>query len=149
MFVLGVLTLVLCSLVVLGGFVVWLVSRILSGVSSAGGWSALATAYTAGFEPSGQRFERQTLMVGSVQYRRCVTVVVADAGLYLAARLGFTSQPALLLPWADLHPRGSTSLYWQAAERLDIGEPACGTLTIFSPLYASVAARLPGAARVS
>jgi hypothetical protein len=142
MFVLGVLTLVLCSLVVLGGLIVWLVSRILSGVSRAGGWSALTTAYTAGLEPQGQRLERQTLMVGSVQYRRCVTVVVADAGLYLAARLGFTSQPPLLLPWSDLHPRGSTSLYWQAAELVDVGEPVRGTLTVFSPLYAAISARM-------
>jgi hypothetical protein len=67
------------------------------------GWRALARRYRAAKQRCGTRFPMQSGRVGAVNYRRCLTVGVSDAGLYLAVlfylRIG---HPPLLIPWSDL-----------------------------------------------
>ena len=46
-------------------------------------WNALAQRYGAIMEPEGRKLMRQTIKVGAVRWRLCVTVVLSPQGMYL------------------------------------------------------------------
>jgi len=105
----------------------------------AGDWRKLAPRYPAPGEPPGTRAAGQTLSVGSVQYKRCMTTVVSEQGLYLtrSAALGFLlpKHPALLIPWGEFRTAEPRMLYWRKAVRLGIGEPRVGSITVFREFF--------------
>lgn len=115
----------------------------------AGDWAKLAARYPAAGEPPGTRAGGQTLSVGAVQYKRCMTTVVSEQGLYLArsAALGFLlpKHPALLLPWGEFRSAEPRMLYWRKAVRLGVGEPRVGSITVFREFFDLLRPRLdPG-----
>jgi hypothetical protein len=146
----------------LGFLLVWLVLRRVlggafkqpfaevAGVLTSGfgaSWQKLAEAYASGRQlPAGAR-QRQTVKVGAVMHKRCVTIGADQTGLYLAltgmGRL-VSNQPPLSIPWAELSVAGSETLFWQHATVLSVGRPSKGTITLLPDLYAMVKPWLSG-----
>jgi hypothetical protein len=107
---------------------------------AADGWGALAEAYATSKDTPAGAWTAQTLVVGRILYRNCVTVGAEDAGLYM--RLGFPltllRRPALLIPWSEFKRLDKGRLYWQESSLLSLGEPEVGTLTVPAALFAKI-----------
>jgi hypothetical protein len=102
------------------------------------GWSALAERYPAATALAAPVIAGQTLQVGLVRYRRCVTVGIHQEGLYLAAQPGLPllpRNPPLLIPWSEFHHPQETRLYWRRAEQLVVGDPRVASITFPFELY--------------
>lgn len=96
------------------------------------GWDSLAALYSyQGPEPS-SIWPRQTLFVGKVRYKNCVNFSALSEGMYIQTR--FTPN-ALLIPWISFTSCRKTSLMWQEAFTLNIGNPAVGSITLLEPLF--------------
>ena len=111
------------------------------------GWNRLLPKYGANAEPPGARLTGQTIKVGAVRWRLCVTVVLADRGLYLHPRPALGSvlggPRPLLVPWADLRRPRDGHLYvgWRAVE-LSVGDPELASLTVPLALYEQMRPRI-------
>jgi hypothetical protein len=99
------------------------------------GWTRLAEAYPAAHTPVLQPLTKQTVQVGSVRFRRCVTVGIGDWGLYLWARPVFSRYKPILIPWAELSVIGTARIYWSKAALLSVGKPAVATIRLPMSLY--------------
>lgn len=102
-------------------------------------YGRLAARFPGGPEPSGARWERQSVaFAGTMIYKRCTTVVVTGDGLWLQARPPAQGvQPAVFVPWPDIAQAERARLYWREAVRLTCGRPAVGTVTVFRPVWAA------------
>ena len=69
--------LIVAGVLVVAGFVVGLVFFVLFLVKSlggtTGGWRRLAEVYATANPPTGQITKRETIQVGAVTYKRCIT----------------------------------------------------------------------------
>jgi hypothetical protein len=106
--------------------------RIFAKVS---GWTRLAEHYPAIDQPEGAKYTRQTVQVGAVRYRNCVTVCLSPQGFYLWARPIFSQYPPLLIPWGEIQRVQETRLYWERAMQLSIGSPQVATITLRMGLF--------------
>jgi len=106
-------------------FVVWLLSQI-------GGWSALAQRYAAGNRPvSGEVHKSVTGMVGATSYRNILTLHLNEDGFFIEPMALFRiAHPRLFIPWQDVTDRSIVTLLWWQAERLTIGSPKVGSITL-------------------
>jgi hypothetical protein len=97
-------------------------------------WSELTKKYATRAKPIGQKHIMQTIKVGAVRWRFCVTAVFSQQGIYLqiGARpsIIFGKLQPVLIPWSEFkNPRrGWLYLGWQAVE-LSVGEPEIGVIT--------------------
>lgn len=118
----------------------WLFTRL-------AGWNRLTARYGVKAEPPGPRLTRQTLKVGPVRWRLCVTMILAEQGLYLHPRpaLGAVlgGPRPLIIPWGDFkRPRnGHLYLGWKAVE-MSIGEPEMAAVTFPLALYEQLRTRI-------
>ena len=104
------------------------------------GYDGLAQRFPGAGEPQGPRWEKTCVQFGSMRYRWCVTVVVAQEGLWLQARPPLQGvQQAIIVPWTEIHEVGSALLYWRQAVCLTCGDPAAGTLTVWQPVWDAAA----------
>jgi len=94
------------------------------------GWTRLADAYPAEGPLEGQPLSKQTVQVGSVRFRRCVTAGVSGHGLYLWARPMFSAYRPVLIPWAELRSMGTARIYWSKAALLAVGSPQVATIRV-------------------
>ncbi len=125
-------------LLFLVGFLVLLYS-IFNSVS---GWKALSQRWEAITEPPGKKLTRQTIKVGAVRFRLCVTVIFNPQGMYLhlGQRLLILSSlrpyRPVLIPWSEFKsPRkGWLYLGWKAVQ-LSVGDPETATITFPLGLY--------------
>ncbi len=137
-----IILLVISGVVVLAVFVVGLVyvaislGRLLGG--TAGGWRQLASAYTTTNVATGQISTRATIQVGAVTYKRCVTLGVADEGLYVTIW-----RTTALIPWNEFKAMGPTTLYWQQVPKFSIGDPIVATMTVPAAVFQAMQLRLP------
>jgi hypothetical protein len=106
--------------------------RIFAGIS---GWNRLAERYPAGDAPEGAKHTKQTVQVGAVRYRRCVTVCLSPQGLYVWARPILSKYPPILIPWDEIQHIQETRLYWERAMQLSVGSPQVGTITVQKRLF--------------
>ena len=109
---------------------------------SATGWNTLLSRYGTSAEPEGVVLKRQSLVAGSVVYLYLVTVVIGDAGLYLAVGGPLPRKP-ILIPWSDFKDVQSVRLFWQKAALVSVGAPRAGTLTLPMTLYHRMRPHLP------
>lgn len=109
----------------------------------ASGLDRLLARYPAGTDPTGTTLTWQTVMIGPVVYRRCVTAHVAAEGLYLQARPPFRSYALLFIPWSEVSSVHSAILHWQRGLRLSIGRPTVATITSVGTLLRSIRPHLP------
>ena len=134
--------LIVLGVVVVAGFVVALVffilflAKNLSGTT--GGWRQLADVYATAKPPTGQNVTKQTLQIGAVTYKRCVTLGIADDGLYVTIW-----QKTALVPWTDFKGVGEATLYWQKVPMLTIGDPPVAAMTVPVAVFQMMRKRLP------
>jgi len=87
------------------------------------GWTRLAELYPATHRSEGQEYTQQTVQVGAVRYRKCMTVGIGSQGLYLWARPILSRYQPVLIPWGEIKgikKRGCTgkgSSYYRSAIR--------------------------------
>ena len=103
--------------------------------SKASGLDRLAERYPAGHAPAGNDHVKQTVQVGIVRYRRCVTVGIGTEGLFLWVRPPVGRQAKLLIPWNEIRQIQEAKLYGRPGMRLSIGEPEVGEITIYRELF--------------
>jgi hypothetical protein len=109
----------------------------------AGGYDDLAVRFPGGPEPQGARWDGQSVMfANTVAYKFCVTVVVADDGIWVQARPPAQGvQPAIFVPWAGVARVESVRLYWRAATRVHCGDPEAGVFTVWRHIWETADAR--------
>jgi len=109
----------------------------------ASGLNRLVDSYPANTEPTGIRFTWQTVMIGPVVYRRCVTVHVSGEGLYLHVRPPLASYPLLFIPWSEVSALRPATFHWQNGLRLSIGRPEVTTIACVGTLLQAIRPHLP------
>jgi hypothetical protein len=121
--------LVLAGVLLLAGFVIGLVFLILFLVKSlggtTGGWRRLIESYGTMKAPTGQITNGQTIQIGAVTYNRCVTLGVADEGLYVAI-----GRKTALIPWPEFRGIAQATLHWQKVPMLTVGDRPLATMTV-------------------
>ena len=134
--------LILLGVIFLAGFLIGLVFLILFLVKqlggTTGGWRRLAEVYATANPPTGQITQRETIQVGAVIYKRCVTLGVADEGLYVAIW-----RKTALIPWTEFKAVGQATLYWQKVPMLTVGDPPVATMTVPVAVFQVMRGRLP------
>lgn len=107
------------------------------------GWAKLAKQYPATLEPRGPIHTKQTVQIGPVRFRRCVTVSLGPQGLWLWARPLLSRYSPMLIPWGEVKGTQRTRIYWAPALLLYIGAPEVGTIRVRGQLMAIVQTYLP------
>lgn len=134
--------LIVAGVLLLAGFVVGLVFFVLFIVKSlggtTGGWGKLAEVYGTNNPPTGQVTKRETIQVGAVTYKRCITLGVADEGLYVSIW-----RKTALIPWTEFKGIGQATLYWQKVPMLTVGDPPVATMTVPVQVFQVMRGRLP------
>ena len=138
----SLMLLIIAGVLLLAGFVVGLVFFILFLVKSlggtTGGWGKLAVTYGSNNPPTGQITKGETIQVGAVTYKRCVTLGVANEGLYVSIWRKTT-----LIPWTEFKGIGQATLYWQKVPMLTVGDPPVATMTVPVAVFQVMRGRLP------
>jgi hypothetical protein len=118
-----------------GWFLVPIIAQHFKG--AAGGWSRLSEVYATTRQLPTRLLRRQTVVVGQVLYRNCITVGFDDIGLYLAPGfpISIFGKSALFLPWAEFRRVDEGRLFWSRAAVLSLGEPVVGTITMPMELF--------------
>jgi hypothetical protein len=111
--------------------------------AQASGLNRLVDKYPASTDPTGIKSTWQTVMIGPVVYRRCVTVHVSVEGLYLHMRPPLRSYPLLFIPWSEFSAVHSAILHWRKGLRLSVGRPEVATITCVGVLLQSIRPYLP------
>lgn len=120
-------------------FVVWLISHL-------SGWQRLAKHYSAGDRPvTGTTYRGFRGLVGIAHYRYVLTLHVNDDSFFMEIsplfRLGHA---CLCIPWSEVRSQTPHFTPWWKAERLHIGDPVVGTITLPVELLDRIATE-PGA----
>jgi hypothetical protein len=138
----NLMLLIVAGVLLLAGFVVGLVFFVLFLVKSlggtTGGWGKLAEVYGTNNPPTGQITKGETIQVGAVTYNRCVTLGVADEGLYVSIW-----RKTALIPWTEFKGIGQATLYWQKVPMLTVGDPPVATMTVPVAVFDVMRAKLP------
>ena len=128
-----------------------LVERKVNGMgvfAKVSGLNELTKHYLATHDPGGVSQTKQTVKIGVVRYRRCVTMSIGTEGLFLWVRPPLGRQGKLLIPWDEIkHVRGAR-LYGRQGVHLSIGDPEVGEITVYRDLFELVRAHLRGMAQV-
>jgi hypothetical protein len=134
--------LIVASALLVAGFVVGFVFFILFLVKSltgaTGGWRRLAEFYATANPLAGQITKRETIQIGAVTFKRCVTLGVADDGLYVAIW-----RKMVLIPWTEFKAVGQATLHWQKVPMLTVGNPPVATMTVPVAVFQAMRAKLP------
>jgi hypothetical protein len=106
----------------------------------AGGWRQISAVYATARPFPAQMWRQQSVVIGRVLYRNCMTVGFDSEGLYL--HLGFPlsvlGRRALFVPWPDIKRVEEGRLFWRKAPVLWIGEPPVGTITLPMELFDAI-----------
>jgi hypothetical protein len=102
-----------------------------------GGYEQLATRFPGAAEPQGARWDGRCVQFGrSMRYDWCVTIIVAQQGLWVQAKPPLQgTQAAVFVPWDGIREARPTMLYWRKAVCLTCGEPEVGTITVWQPVW--------------
>jgi hypothetical protein len=95
----------------------------------------LAERYPAPHEPEGGDWTGQTVKIGAVRYRRCVTVGTDPEGLFLGVCPPLGRARKLLIPWDEIREVREARLYGRQGIHLSIGEPEVGEITMYRELF--------------
>jgi hypothetical protein len=132
--VLGVVVVAAC-VTALVFFILFLV-KLLGGTT--GGWRRLTEVYPTSKPPRGQTVTGQTVQIGAVTYKRCVTLGIADEGLYVTIW-----RKTVLIHWTVLKRIGEATLYWQKVPMLTISDPPVATMTVPVAVFQMMRGRFP------
>ena len=98
--------------------------------SNASGLSGLRKVYGTTPKPAGQCIAGQTIQVGKVRYRRCVSLNCSPEGFYFEVRTAFDKGGPVLIPWDVLRQSGTTNIYREPAVKLMAGKPFIAEIAI-------------------
>jgi len=101
-------------------------------------WTRLAELYPAIHLSEGQEYTQQTVQVGAVRYRKCMTVGIGSQGLYLWARPILSRYQPVLIPWGEIKGMQEARMYWQRVKLLSIGNPQVATVRVPLTLFRSI-----------
>jgi hypothetical protein len=136
-----IILLIVSGVLLLIGVVVGFVLLVLFLLSK-GGWGRPRERYSTPNLPAGQIVQRQTVKIGAVTYKRCVTVGIATEGLYLTIW-----RKTVLIPWSEFKGVGQTMLYWQRVPLLTVANPPVATITVQNDLFEIMRGRLMASSR--
>jgi len=104
-----------------------MIFKILSNIS---GLSKLVAQYQTFQIPDKFILTSQTIQIGMVKYRRCVSVKADKSGLFLLIKVPLWKTRKILIPWKDLKLTGYTKIYWEPAVSLIVGENYLATIAV-------------------
>lgn len=104
-------------------------------LSNLSGLSKLVNLYKTDLMPDNLSFTNQTIRIGLVKYRKCVTLRAFDVGLFLEIKVPLWKTRKILIPWKDLRHTGYTKIYWQSAASLIVGEDQSAAIAIPIQLF--------------
>jgi hypothetical protein len=121
---------------ILAALVVWFVllfSTIVVLLRYLSRWQLLTARYPFQAPSEGFQAHYQTIMVGPVRFKRCVSIYLSQSGLGLKVSMpGFKP---MTIPWGEFTAATPASFLWNKAVRLSIGNPPLTTLTLPLALY--------------
>ena len=128
------------ALLVLGGIAIgvrYLAPIIAQHFKGSGGWGMLSETYATTRPVPEQALRRQTVVVGRVLYRRCMTLGFDDRGLYLetSSPIPIVGRRCALIPWTEFKRIDEGRLFWRPAAVLSIGDPSISTITVPIELF--------------
>ena len=114
------------------------------------GLNKLAEHYPATHEPGGVSQTKQTVKVGVVRYRRCVTVSIGigPEGLFLWVQPPLGRAGKLLIPWDEIGQVRGAMLYGRQGVHMSIGDPEVGEITMYRELFERLRGHLKGVVQV-
>lgn len=107
------------------------------------GLDRLIERYPCSNKPQGQESHWQTVMVGSVVYRRCVSVISSPEGFYLHVKPILSSFAPALIPWSEFRRTDKAFLHWRDARRLVVGDPSVASITVYGRVLDDMRPFLP------
>lgn len=133
---------VLIVFITMMGAAIYFVFRTIAK-NAGGGWRHLRDRYSADTDdqpPEGSQVSKgQTVQVGNVVAKRCATVGIGPRGLFLKVPW----RHAVLIPWGDIRGVDPTTLHWQEAVSLTVGDPPSAKLTFYREDFEPMRAHLP------
>lgn len=134
--------LIVAGVLLLVGLIVGLVFFVLSLIESlggtTGGWRRLVEVYGTTNSATGRVTKWESIQVGALAYNRCVTLGVADEGLYVTIW-----RKTALIPWSEFTAVEQGMLHWRRVPRLTIGHPPVATMTVPVQVFQVMRNRLP------
>jgi hypothetical protein len=103
--------------------------------------------YYSTSDPSGVCKAKQTVKVGIVRYRRCVTVGIGRDELFLRVSPPLGREWKLLIPWNEIRLVRRAVLYGRQGVHLSIGDPEVGEITMYKELFELLRANLSDVAQ--
>jgi len=107
------------------------------------GYRKLAAIYPASGPAQGLALSRQTVQIGPVRFRRCVTVHICETGLRLQPRVVFQEYVPVEIPWDEISGALPSKVYGQPATLFTIGDPRVGTISVKTDLSRKIEPKLP------
>ncbi len=103
--------------------------------SKLSGLNKLSDHYHSTNDPSGVCKTKQTVKVGIVRYRRCVTVGIGRDELFLWVSPPLGREWKLLIPWNEIRQVRGAMLYGRQGVHMSIGDPEAGEITMYRELF--------------
>lgn len=103
--------------------------------SKVSGLNKLSEHYHAANDPGGVNQTKQTVKVGVVRYRRCVTVGIGRDELFLLVSPPLGRECKLLIPWNEIRQVKKATLYGRQGVHMTIGDPVAGGITMYRELF--------------
>ncbi len=103
--------------------------------SKVSGLDKLSEHYHAPNDPGGVSQTKQTVKVGVVRYRRCVTVGIGRDELFLLVSPPLGREWKLLIPWNEIRQVRGARLYGRQGVHMSIGDPVVGEITMYRELF--------------
>jgi hypothetical protein len=99
------------------------------------GLNGLVEQFPVEEAPKGREFFKQTIQIGSVRFRKCVTVIIDASGLYLKVAPPLSRSSEVLIPWDDIKEVSPTRLYGRQASSLSLGITGEDHLIVYNKLF--------------
>lgn len=106
------------------------VTVVLRSLLAKSGLARLVQLYAAAAPWTASLAPRQTVVIGRLRLRRCVTVGASPEGLYLSVRIAWHRPPPLLIPWYAVEGIEQTRLGTEKAVRLSIRKPEVASVAL-------------------
>lgn len=99
------------------------------------GLKLLAERFSIKEAPDGETLAGQTVQIGPVRYRKCVTVIIGTNGLYLKVAPPLSHSSKVLIPWDEIKRTSPATLYGRNASMLSLDHKGEQRLTVYNELF--------------
>lgn len=112
-----------------------MIMRFFSEIS---GLSKIAARFSAVQLPDDTALTKQTLQIGSVRFRSCVSVHFYEKGFFFWVCTVFRKYPKIFIPWNEFKSIQEAKIYGRRAMELSIGTPAIGSIRIPMEIFSNI-----------